>query len=306
MSPMKNYLKPFVTTSLAIALGVLSNPAFAADPFRSSDPRNIDDQTEAVFRAMFQEGDYVKAQELLDQGTATDPMAYAMQSALAFTDEDYARLKENADLTLSSAEALLDSDPLRGNLYMAVGNFLQGAHALLTDGTVRGTPTALQKLQQVFSYMNAAEKVNAADPELNLIKGYMDLMLAVNLPFADPNQAIERFESYAAPEYLSERGIAIAYRDLDEQDQAMDAVDRAIAAAPNNPELLYLKAQILVQQEKDQESLSFFDQALARQSQLPDNSVEQIAWERCRAQGRAENKERNCNREVDQWMDENR
>jgi tetratricopeptide (TPR) repeat protein len=300
------YLKSLFASSLAIALSILSSPAIAGDPFRTENPRAIDDQTEAVFRAMFQEGNYTKAQQLLNEGDANDPMAYAIRSAFAFMDDDLNALSENAALTLSSAEDLVASDPLRGNLYIAVGHFLEGAYALLNNGTVRGTPTALQKLQLVFNHMSEAEKIDPADPELNLIKGYMDLMLAVNLPFADPAQAIQRFENYAAPDYLAQRGVAIAYRDLDEHGQAMDAIERAIAAAPENPELFYLKAQILVQQEKDQESLEFFDQALERHSQLPDNSVEQILWERCRAQSRAESEERNCNREVDKWMDEQR
>lgn len=300
------YLKPLFASSLAIALSIFSSPAMAGDPFRTENPRAIDEQTEAAFQAMFQEGNYSKAQQLLNEGNASDPMAHALQSALAFIDDDLNAMSENASLTLSSAEDLVASDPLRGNLYIAVGHFLEGAYALINDGTVRGTPAALQKLQLVFRHMSEAEKIDPADPELNLIKGYMDLMLAVNLPFADPNQAIQRFENYAAPEYLSQRGVAIAYRDLDEHGQAMEAIERAIAAAPANPELQYLKAQILVQQEKDQESLAFFNQALERHSQLPDNSVEQIVWERCRAQSRAENEERNCNREVDKWMEENR
>jgi hypothetical protein len=43
------------------------------------------------------------------------------------------------------------------------------------------------------------KKVDPNDPELNLITGYMDLMLAVNLPFSDPAQAIERLEKYGSP-----------------------------------------------------------------------------------------------------------
>jgi tetratricopeptide (TPR) repeat protein len=299
-------LKFLITSGLAIALAVMANPALAGDPFRNNNPRPIDDQTEAIFRAMFEEGNYVRAQELLENGDATDPMAYAIQGAFAFMEEDWDTLLTQSRLTLEAAEDLVATDPLRGNLYLAVGHFLEGAHALLNEGTLRGTPTALRKLQLVFNHMGEAERIDRTDPEFNLVKGYMDLMLAVNLPFADPNQAIQRFENYAAPDYLSKRGMALAYRDLDQQDQALEAVEQAIASAPSNPELYYLKAQILVQSDQDAASLEFFDQALEKWDQLPLSAVEQIAWERCRAESRVENEDRNCRREVNKFLEARR
>ena len=53
-------------------------------------------------------------------------------------------------------------------------------------------------LQQVFSELDEAESINPSDPELNLIKGYMDLMLAVNLPFSNPEGAISQMSTYGS------------------------------------------------------------------------------------------------------------
>jgi hypothetical protein len=72
-----------------------------------------------------------------------------------------------------------------------------------------GPVGALSKLQKVFQYLDEAKKIDPKDPELNLLTGYMDLMLAVNLPFSDPAQAVEKLEKYAAPSYLAYRGIAV-------------------------------------------------------------------------------------------------
>lgn len=50
----------------AIAPWVLSTAALAGDPFRTgSQARPISDQTEAVFVALFRDGNYVKGKELL-------------------------------------------------------------------------------------------------------------------------------------------------------------------------------------------------------------------------------------------------
>ena len=184
---------------------------------------------------------------------------------------------------------MIATDPLRGNLYAAVGHFLEGAVILTREGTVSGAPKALSRLREVYNHLDKAEAISPKDPELNLIKGYMDLMLAVNLPFANPQQAIQRLEENAGPQYLVERGIAIAYRDLKKYPQALDYVNRALKITSENPELYYLKAQILREQSKKQnnpeikkQAIDYFDQALAKKSQLPPTVVKQIERERRR------------------------
>lgn len=276
-----------------------------ADPFRTANPHQVGDRTEAAFRALFEQGNYQEAEQLLQNAESNEPLAYAMKASLAYIDQDWAAMGENARLTRETAERLVQTDPLRGNLYIAAGLFLEGAHSISTEGTVRATPGVLAKLQQVFRYLNEAEKIDPNDPELNLLKGYMDLMLAVNLPFANPQQAIDRLEDRAAPQYLAQRGIAIAYRDLNQPDQALAAVNAALQQTPNNPELLYLKAQILRKQNNGQESIRLFRQALAKKAQLPPNLVRQIAWEQCRTVNQFNNRNRDCSAEADRAIQAN-
>lgn len=282
-----------IAGSCAVVLTLWSAPGLA-DPFRSANPRNIDDQTELAFDQIFKEGDYQAARATLSDVSANEPLAYAMRASMAYLDEDWEAMGQNATLTREAAENLISSDPLRGHLYVAAGLFLEGAYTLSTEGIVSATPSVLGKLQQVFSALGEAEKIDPADPELNLLKGYMDLMLAVNLPFSDPNQAIQRLQSYAAPAYLAQRGIAIGYRDLQEPEKAMTAVDQALQETPDNPDLYYLKAQILVKQGQERESLEYFARALEKQSQLPRNLANQIAWEECRTSNRVNNTDESC------------
>lgn len=279
-------------SSLLLGVGVallpLMPPAFAGDPFRTSDPHEISDTSEQVFYSMFRDGNYTKAREYLDNADASaheDPLFHALGAAFAYLDEDWETLKTKALLTKETARALSGSDPLRSNLYEAVGIFLEGAHVLQTEGVARGTPKALGMLQQVFDRMEAAEAIDPSDPELSLLKGYMDLLLAVNLPFANPERAIARLETYGYPTYVAYRGIALGYRDLDRDAEALEAVNVALEAAPENPDLLYLKAQILRRLDRIEESVEYFTRALEYADQLPSKTSRQIAFEHCKATG---------------------
>lgn len=273
-----------VAGGLAIALHSLSLPALA-DPFRSANPRSIDRNTEAAFTAMFAEGNYTQAAALLEDASRNEPLAHALAASLAYLEQDWDTLRDRASQTRRSAERLIQRDPLRGNIYLAVGHFLEGGYAVSTQSTVAATPAVLRELQRAFSALNEAERIAPDDPELNLVKGYIELFLATNLPFSSPEQALEKLQNFAGPEYLAQRGIAIGYRDLEQFDVAMVAVDQALAATPENPDLYYLKAQILVRQEKHRESLDFFKRALEKENQLPQRHANQIAWEACRAEG---------------------
>ncbi|RDH48333.1 Sll0314/Alr1548 family TPR repeat-containing protein [Fischerella thermalis] len=288
-------LETFVQVSLAatLVLNVWVNPSVAADPFRTKEARNIGDKTEAAFKAIFQQGDYKAAEAYLQQALISEPnepLAYAMKASLAYTNKDWTTIDTYSKKTLEIGQKLIASDPLRGNIYTAVGHFLEGAALVRRQGTVNGATQALSKLQEVYKYLDKAQAISANDPELNLLKGYMDLMLAVNLPFANPQQAIERLDKNAAPEYLADRGIAYGYRDLKQYNQALEYVNRALKATSNNPEVYYLKAQILrgmAGKEKNQqllqEAVINFDQALAKKSQLPAGLVKQIERERRKA-----------------------
>ena len=285
------FLKVTVTTS--ILLNILVNPSFAGDPFRSREPHKIGDRTEAVFNAIFQQGNYPAAKDALQQAVSSEPnepLIYALQASLAYQNQDQTNLEKYSRKTLETGQNLIASDPLRGNLYTAVGHFLEGAVILKREGTVNGAPLAFSRLRKVYTYLDRAEEISANDPELNLIRGYMDLMLAVNLPFTSPDDAINRLEKNAAPGYLVDRGIALAYRDLKQHSQALDYVNRALKTTADNPEIYYLKAQILHEKgkkEKSQdlikEAIIHFDKALAKKSQLPANLVKQIEYERNQA-----------------------
>jgi tetratricopeptide (TPR) repeat protein len=281
-------LKSILAGALASAcLGLSPMVAQAGDPFRPTNPHDIGAQTEAVFNALFYEGNYTAAESLVGQAIAAEPnepMNYAIAAALGYLNQDLNELAQQAAMTQQTAAALKAQDPLRGHLYTAVGIFMEGAHAIQTQGIARGTPTALRMLQQVFRELDAAEDIDANDPELSLLKGFMDLLLAVNLPFANPDQAISRLQN-GSPPFLSHRGIAIGMRDLGRYPEALVEVDKALAAAPDNPDLLYLKAQILFLQEKYTDSLPFYQSALTYADQLPTSTARQIAFEACQAEG---------------------
>ena len=253
----------------------LSSTAFAADPFREKAARDIGKHTEDAFTTVFLMGDYSGAREplkLADKKESNEPLAHALRASLAYTEEDWETIKVYALKTLKSADKLKATDPLRGNLYLAVGHFLDGAYRYEKEGAV----SAIQKLQLVFKHFDAAEDVDPKDPELNLIKGYVDLLLAVNLPFSSPDQAIARFRTNASPNYLVNRGIAVAYRDLKKYDKALTSVNKALDIAPNNQEHYYLKGQILRKIGKKNQDIGIleaalknFGKAVDKEAQLP-------------------------------------
>jgi len=303
-SPSIEKMVSVAAGTMAIAIGLAVSPA-QADPFRANESRMNDAQVEQAFDAMFRESRYNQANQLLNSASASEPLTHAMQASFAYWDEDWNTLAAEAEQTLNAAQSLVDSgDPMRGHLYLAVGHFMEGAHAFLTQGTVQATPIVLSKVRQVFDNLEKAEELAPNDPEVNLIKGYMDLMLAVNLPFSSSEAAIARFQSQAGPSYLVDRGLAIAYRDLRQLGDALAAVNRALDTTPNNPDLLYLKAQILRLQADDmtgeekastfRTSVSLFNQSLRNANQYPRDLSEAIAYEMCRTQDEMNERNRNC------------
>ena len=278
------------TFAAAIALNLWVSPSLAGDPFRTNQPRNIGDNTEAAFKAVFQQGNYPAAESYLQKAISSEPnepLAYAMKASLAYANKDFATLSTYSKKTLETGRKLIATDELRGNIYTAVGHFFEGATIIARDGTLRGAPQALTRLRQVYQHLDRAEAIAPQDPELNLLKGYMDLMLSVNLPFANPDDAIARLKTTAAPKYLADRGIALAYRDLRQYSQALEYVNSALKTTSDHPELYYLKAQILREQGQQaksrsiiQEAVVNFDKALTKRSQLPADLVRQIERER--------------------------
>jgi tetratricopeptide (TPR) repeat protein len=264
----------------SMMLGSIAAPSWAKDPFGRGKP--IGDKTEAVFRAIFDDGNYIGAKALLaeaEKAEPDEPLLHALKASLLFAEStkenDTSKGDTNAFLsaaqaTQKSAEKLKQTDAARGNLYLAVGNFLESAHVIATKGIVQGTPDALGKLTNAFQFLGEAEKLAPKDSEFNMLKGSMDLMLAVNvnLPLSDANAAIDRVRQ-AAPDYVAQRVLAWGFRDMNKLDDAIKAVDIALAKTPQNPELHYLKGQILVKQNKKPQSVPFFKRALSEPNKLP-------------------------------------
>jgi tetratricopeptide (TPR) repeat protein len=238
--------------------------------------------------AMFRDGNYLAAKQYLEAARKTepnDPLVYAMSTLYPYSAGDMETVKIYGDRTVQSAKKLMGSNPLRGNLYQAVGLGIGAAYEFKKNGGL----AALSKLQQVFKYMDAAKKIDPNDPELNLIKGYMDLLLAVNLPFSDAEKAIDQLKK-AEPKYLAYRGIYIGYRDLQKYDNAIAAINNALQFAPNNPELKYYQAQIYAVKGKQtknrsdiEKGIKIFETAYEKRSQLLISTVAQILSERCQA-----------------------
>lgn len=70
-----------IAPTAALTLSLLSNPTWAADPFRTANRHPIGDRTEAAFKAVFQDGNYTAAQDYLKQAETSEPnepLAYAM------------------------------------------------------------------------------------------------------------------------------------------------------------------------------------------------------------------------------------
>ena len=291
-----------ITSAAVFAFGLWVKPTLAQDPFRTANQHQIGDKTEAAFTAIFKDGNYKDAETYLQQAQSSEPnepLVYALEACLAYTNKkDVNSLKSYSKKTLETAQQLIATDPLRGNLYVAVGHFLQGAAAVASEGNLQGTPQALSELQQVYQYLDKAEALASTDPELNLVRGYMDLLLSTSLPFSNPEQAIARLEKYASPRYLAYRGLALGYRDLGQYPKALESIDQALKVTPDNPELFYLKAQILVKQGNRQnkpalfqEALKNFDEAIKphKQAQLPDDLIKQIKRERQKTAQRLDN-----------------
>jgi len=251
---------------------------WAADPFRTNNPKRIGVETRKAFELMFRDGNYPAASKQIDKALrseADDPLVQGMKASFAYLDQDYQGMQLYAQKTQAAAQKLMTTDPLRGNIYMGVGYLIEAGYIVKTDGIVSGAPKALGLVQKLFDSIKAAQAIAPNDPELNLIKGYMDMLIATVLPLADLENALASLR-VASPDYLKWRGIAIGYRDAKNTDKALEAINKAIKAAPQNPELAYLKGQILWMRNDLEGAKKQYRQAIAKRNQLPQDLVKQI------------------------------
>ncbi|PSB59450.1 Sll0314/Alr1548 family TPR repeat-containing protein [Chamaesiphon polymorphus] len=263
-----------------------SNMVFPTAGTKTKQGSNVERAKEAMFR----DGDYIKAKQYLDAALLTEPnepLTYAMSTLYPFSSGDYERVKDYGEKTVKAAEKLTKTNAMRGNLYQGVGLAILAAYEMKKDNG--GALGALSKLQQVFEFIDKAKKLEPNNSELNLIKGYMDLLLAVNVPFSDTNQAIEQLQG-AEPRYLALRGMYIGHRDLKQYDKASVAINAALKIAPQNPELIYYKAQLLAMRGREQkndtdlrESIKLFEVAYQKRDRLMLSTIAQILTGRCEA-----------------------
>ena len=245
---MKRPLK-FISASIGTLLVTLvaASPSFAADPFRTTNARAIGNETQKAFELMFKEGDYAASVKQLDvalKTEASEPLLFALRGSTDYAKGDYLGMKVAGDRVRLNAIALKGKDNLRAYIYLAVSDLIEAGYIVKAEG-ISSAPRALPLVQSVFDNIKKAQDIDPKDPELNLVKGYIDMLIASVLPMSDLDTALASLKQFSAPDYLKYRGIALAYRDARRPDLALDAVNKAIASAPNNPELNYLKGQIL-------------------------------------------------------------
>ena len=265
---------------LMLAVGAIATVAQAGDPFRARDPHDIGDRTEEAFEALFVEGNYPAADaavKIAVEEEPNEPLAHALNGALAYVYGDWERLQGAIAATEKSAEDLIETNPLRGNLYAAVGHALRGGFAISEGGSgpLQGGPEAFSRLQQAQAALNRASDVDPDDPELNLLRGFLDLLVAGNLPFLNLDGAIAQLQK-AEPAYLRHYGLAMAHRFLDKPESALAEIEQAIAIAPDNPHLIHFRGQVLVKLGKTAKDIKKLQQAeqdfvdvLAKHEQLP-------------------------------------
>ena len=287
---MKCSLKPVFESVSASLLAVLivaatAMPSLAADPFRSQNARAIGSETQKAFELMFKDGNYVAAEKQLNvaiRTEANEPLLFALRASTFYAKEDYLGMQVAGKRVRSNAEALKGKDDLRAYIYIAASDLIEAGYIIKTEG-LSSAPKALPLVQSVFDNIQKAKDISPNDPELNLVKGYIDMLIASVLPLSDLETALESLKQYAAPDYLKWRGIALAYRDARQAEPALDAVNKALISAPNNPELHYLKGQVLWMQGGSNipNAKKQFELALSKSKQMNPSLLTEIR-EQCR------------------------
>ncbi len=275
-----NFFTPQLKFILAFCafFSINMQASWAGDPFRTTNPKMIGKESQKAFELMFRDGNYPAATKQINKALrteASDPLLQGMRASIAYIDGDYVGMRVYAIKTRAAAENLIPTDPLRGHIYAGVSYLIEAGYIVKTDGIVSGAPQALGMVQKLFDEIKLAQAIDPNDPELSLIKGYMDMLIATVLPLTDLENALTSMRM-SAPDYLKWRGIAIGYRDAKNPDKALEAINKAIEAAPQNPELAYLKGQILWQRNELEAAKKLYREAISKRSQLPADLVKQI------------------------------
>ncbi len=153
MKPPLKLISASLSASLLAALVSVATamPSFAADPFRTTNPRAIGNETQKAFELMFKEGNYVAAVKQLDQAVraeADDPLVFALRASTFYATEDYLGMQVANKRVRRNAEALKDKDPLRAYAYLAVSDLIEAGYIIKTEG-VSSAPKVLPLVQNV-------------------------------------------------------------------------------------------------------------------------------------------------------------
>jgi tetratricopeptide (TPR) repeat protein len=231
---------------------------------------------EGAFEDFFRRGNYLNSGQKLtiaQTENPKEPLVYTLQAALAFLNEQPDQMKALAQNAYKVSETLKTKDKARSHLYRGISQGLEGTSYYLKDNGAAGVAMAFTFVPSMLMEIDKARQLAPDDPEVNLIVGY------VNTVLNKYDDALAAFRK-AGPSYLADRGQALVYRDKKDYPQALQMVEKAITAAPQNPELLYLKAQILASQQQPLQAVTFFDKALSLGKQLPESTKKQIRKER--------------------------
>ena len=275
--------------SLTLAL-----PLHAKDPFRSTKARAIGNETSAAFTTLFRDGDYRSALPQIDRAmkaNSNEPLAHTMGALVAFFQQDMNTMRQRGTSIKQTAQALQRTDKLRSHIYLAVADLVEASYLFKTEG-ISGVPKILPLIQNVLNELRTANSIDPEDPELNLLRGLIDILISSVssslIPANDVETSLTRLRQFSAPDYLRWGGVAVAYRDARQPAPALEAIDKALAVAPQNPMLHYFKGQIHWIQGNIPEAKRFYQMTLSRAPQLPTQFIKDVQTECIRLTGKAE------------------
>ncbi len=269
---MKNLIQRSAALPLAILL--CANSASAADPFRVGiKARPIGSSLQSVFEDFFRYGRYQSSNQKLTMAQAenpNEPLVYTLLAATAYQNQQKGVFLTTLPKIRAASKAIAVKDVARSHLYQGIA---QGLEGYFLKDSVTDLPKTLTYASSMLLEIDKAHQLSPNDPEINLFVGFINMVLGKR------DEALSNFQK-AGPPYLALRGQALVYRDTQDYANAQVAVDKAIATAPKNPELFYLKAQILSLQKKPTEAVKFFDRAIKLGNELPEGTLKQINKER--------------------------
>jgi tetratricopeptide (TPR) repeat protein len=269
-------IKQFIQRCAVLPLAVVlcAHSALAVDPFRVGiKARPMGLSLESAFKDFFLYGKYQSSIPKLAKAQVenpNEPLVYTLQAATAYQNQQNDKFLASLSKIRDASKAIAAKDSARSHLYQGVA---QGLEGYFLKDSVTDLPKTLTYASSMLLEIDKAHQLSPNDPEINLFVGFINMVLGKN------DEALQNFQK-AGPPYLALRGQALVYRDTRDYGKAQIAVDKAISVAPQNPELLYLKAQILVLQKNPTEAMKYFDQALKLGKELPADTLKQINKER--------------------------